>query len=279
MPELPELEIARRQLVRWAADHTLAAIHLVDRAVVRKSLSTKPSDAVPDAEAAIAPLVGRAPTTFRRHGKRLAIVFGDRALCLHFGMTGYFARRPATDPPPPLARLGLGWSDGQVVWLVDGRRFGCVHVVPATEVDAVLSSGQGPDLLEVPPTAASLRVALRSKKPVKPQLMEQDRVAGLGNIHAAEACFRARVAPSTPGSQLTDPQLGALAAAITAQLAFAIAEADTDGDVAYVNLGGPNPFSVYGRDGHPCPTCGSAVQAEEQAGRTTYWCAVCQPAT
>lgn len=278
MPELPELEIARRQLARWTEGRALTSAHLPDPAVVRRALSSRPSDAVPDAAAALAPLIGRAPTAHRRHGKRLALVLGDLALCAHFGMTGWFARRPAAEPPPPLARLGLAWSDGQVVWLVDGRRFGCVQVVAASAVGEVLGEGHGPDLLTAPPTVASLRAALKGRKPVKPALMEQDRLAGLGNIHAAEACFRAGVHPATPCAALTDRQLAALADAIPAQLAAAIAEGDTDADVAYVNLGGPNPFAVYGRDGLPCPSCGTSVRSEEQAGRTTFWCPSCQPA-
>jgi formamidopyrimidine-DNA glycosylase len=277
MPELPELEIARRQLARWTDGRTLQTVHLLDRAVVRKGLSTKPSDAVADPEAELGPFVGRSPSAFLRHGKRIAVVFGDAAICAHFGMTGFLARRPDSDEAPPLSRLGLGFSDGHVVWLVDGRRFGCVHVAPHDRVSTVLGAGQGPDALTTPPTAASLRVALRTKKPVKPALMEQDRIAGLGNIHAAEACFRARVAPSTPGDRLSEEQLASLAAAITAQLDFAIQEADTEGDVAYVNLGGPNPFAVYGREGQPCPRCTTPVKSEEQAGRTTFWCPTCQP--
>jgi formamidopyrimidine-DNA glycosylase len=279
MPELPELEIARRQLDRWTSGRALTGVRLLDRAVVRRALSTRPSDAVDDPEGALAPLLDRTPEPARRHGKRVALILGDRALCAHFGMTGFLARRPASEPAPPLARLGLAWSDDHVVWLVDGRRFGCVQVVSAAAVDGVLAEGQGPDALTTPPTASSLRAALKGRKPVKPALMEQERLAGLGNIHAAEACFRAKIHPARACSALTDPELAALASAISAQLAFAIAEADTDGDVAYVNLGGPNPFAVYGRDGEPCPACGTKVRSEEQAGRTTFWCPSCQPET
>lgn len=282
MPELPELEIARRQLARWSEGRVLRAATPVDGAVVRRALSSKPSDAVPDAEAALAPLLGRRVSEVRRHGKRIAAILGDAALCAHFGMTGYLVRRLGA-PPPASARLALtfgpgpGGADEPTVWLVDGRRFGCVHVVAAEEADAVLRDGQGADAWTEPPTGGALRRVLKGKKPVKPALMEQDRLAGLGNIHAAEACFRAGVSPATPCADLTDGQLDALAAAITAQLAFAIAEGDTDDDVAYVNLGGPNPFSVYGREGEACRACGTAIRAEEQAGRTTFWCPTCQP--
>ncbi len=281
MPELPELEIARRQLERWSAGRTIVAVPLPDPAVVRRSLSTKPSDAVADPLSAVAPLVGGRPSAVRRHGKRLAMIVGDHAVCAHFGMTGFFSRRPATEAPPAFARIGFTFDGGQgpveTVWLRDGRRFGCVHVVTSGAADAVLSVGQGPDLWDQPPTAASLRAALKGKKPVKPALMEQERLAGLGNIHAAEACFRARVHPSTPCADLGVDALERLAAGIRAQLAFAVQDGDTDGDVAYVNLGGPNPFAVYDREGQACGTCGAVITSAEQAGRTTYWCPGCQP--
>jgi formamidopyrimidine-DNA glycosylase len=109
-------------------------------------------------------------------------------------------------------------------------------------------------------------------------MMDQARLAGLGNIHAAEACFRAGIGPFRPATSLSDAEWDRLAAGISAQLRDTTEELAREEEVQYVNLGGPNPFRVYGRGEEPCPTCGAPICSADQGGRTTYWCAVCQPA-
>jgi formamidopyrimidine-DNA glycosylase len=275
VPELPEVEIARRQLRRWTEGKRIGGIRLLDPAVLRTKLSSRPSDAVGDAVERLATLVDREPGELLRHGKRLALRVGPDALLVHLGMTGLFVRRPAAEDPPSLARLGLE-LDGEVAWFVDGRRFGCVVLVPAAEVEARLREGQGPDALDEALDGPALKVAVSSRKAVKVALMEQDRLAGLGNIHAAEACFRARISPHRRADTLTGPEWTRLAGAIVVQLRDAITAEDSD-DLVYVNLGGPNPFSVYGREGEPCPVCGGAIRSEVAGGRSTFWCPTCQP--
>lgn len=274
MPELPEAEVACRQLARWAKGRTIRAVHLLDPKVVRRVLSTRPSDALPDAAERAAALVGRKAGAPLRHGKRIGWPLGGDALLVHFGMTGRFVRRPASEGPPDLARIGFE-VDGQVIWFVDGRRFGCVVPVRASELRARLRDGCGPDALDEALDAGALREAVSSRKPVKVALMEQDRLAGLGNIHAAEACFRARLSPHRRADRLVEAQWEALAAAIPEQLREAIAQEDSD-DLVYVNLGGPNPFAVYAREGEPCGVCGATLRAEVSGGRQTYWCPTCQ---
>jgi formamidopyrimidine-DNA glycosylase len=280
MPELPEVEVCRRQLTQWAAGRTLDAVHLVDRAVVRGELTSKPSAALADGGAQLEALVGQIAGEPLRHGKRLGWPFGGgRALLAHLGMTGHWVRRGAGDDPPPQHRLGLAFGD-RTVWYVDGRRFGCVVPVEASAMPALLRADCGPDALDEPLDGPALADRVRSRKPVKVALMEQQRLAGLGNIHAAEACWRAHIAPGRRADALSPEEWGALAQAIVAQLRFAIEAEAAGGDdgIVYVNLGGPNPFSVYGRGGEPCPACGTAIAADEMGGRTTYWCPTCQPA-
>lgn len=275
MPELPEVEAARSQLERWAAGRTLREVRVLDRAVVRKMLSTKPSHALPDGVERLGALVGSVSGVPTRYGKRLGWTFGEQALLCHFGMTGAWLRALPTDAPPDLARLGLVFDD-VVVWFVDGRRFGCVVPVGAADVASRLRADTGPDAVLEPLDGPALGRAMSSRKPVKVALMEQDRLAGLGNIHAAEALFRARIAPKRRADTLTAAEWDALAEAIVTQLRSSI-EADSGLDgIVYVNLGGPNRFVVYKREGEPCANCASIIVVEELGGRSTYWCPTCQ---
>jgi formamidopyrimidine-DNA glycosylase len=276
VPELPEVEAARRQIERWTAGKRLSAVRVLDPAVVRTKVSTLPSDRLADGDTRLEALVGRRSGAVRRHGKRLGWELGRDGLLIHFGMTGFFVLRPAKDEPPPLARAGFGFGRN-TLWFVDGRRFGCVVPIGADELDLALRSGQGPDAGE-PLDGVRLRAALTTRRELKIALMDQGRVAGLGNIHAAEACFRAGIGPFRSALSLADEEWDHLAAAIHDQLRDASEELARAEEVQYVNLGGPNPFRVYGRAEEPCPTCGAPICAADQGGRTTYWCAVCQPA-
>ncbi len=276
MPELPEVEVARRQLARWTADRAIVRVLLQDPAAVRATLSSRPSDRLADAAERLAPLVGAVGTEPVRHGKRLGWVVGGVGLLAHFGMTAHLVRRRAGDEVPDLARLGFELDDGTVAWFVDGRRFGCFTPVEPGELSLRLREGCGPDALREPLDAAGLRAALKGRRPLKVALMDQTKLAGLGNIHAAEACFRARIGPSLPCAEVPAAGWERLAEAIPRQLREAVEAEDSDADLVYVNLGGPNPFAVYGRGGEPCGTCGAAIRSEEMAGRTTYWCPTCQ---
>ncbi|MFM2163345.1 MAG: hypothetical protein RLZZ383_2857 [Pseudomonadota bacterium] len=274
MPELPEVEIARRNLSRWTAGRRVETVWLVDPAVARPRLSTAPRDADP----ALADRLVRATGSvglWRRHGKRLAGDVGGTTFLCHFGMTGRWVRRRRDDPPSSRSvRLGLGLDDGHGVWFLDERRFGAV--TPTDDVDAGLKRGHGPDCWDDLSEAALAHALAGGRTPLKPALMDQARLAGLGNIHAAEACWRAGLSPYTPCGEVVE--IAKLAEAIHVQLRFALDVTAAD-DVVYLSDGGgvDNPFAVYGRHGQPCPRCGEAVRREVQAGRSTYGCATCQP--
>ncbi len=277
MPELPEVEHARRQLERWAAGATLTGSRVADRAVVRAGLSSRPSDAVADPEAALAPLVGRVAGVPERHGKRLGWPFGDRVLLGHLGMSGKWVRRAPSDPAPVAGRLGLELRRGGedlVCWLVDTRRFGCVSV----GMDPDLHAGLGPDCATNPLDGPELAARFQVRRPVKVALLDQDRIAGLGNIHAAEALWRAGIHPDRACAGLTAAEWARLAAAIRVQIAGALADMDGQDEVTYLSEGGDDSaFSVYGRHGEPCPRCGGMVVREVRAQRGTWWCPTCQP--
>jgi formamidopyrimidine-DNA glycosylase len=279
MPELPEVEAARRRLDRWVTGRKVVAVHLLDPASVRSSLSSRPRDARPDAAAAIASWVGGVAEPPVRRGKRLGWGLGRSGLLAHFGMSGKWVLRATDVPPPKFARVGLAFEGDRVCWFADARRFGCVTVVAGGDLADAVVDGLGPDALEACPTGPQLAERFRVRRPIKVALLEQDRLAGLGNIHAAEALWRAGIHPDRPANELTPADWKALSEGIRAQMSGSVADFDGDGDVTYVSEGATdNRFAVYGQTERACPRCGGAVSHAQLGGRTTWWCATCQPA-
>ncbi|MEZ4320417.1 MAG: DNA-formamidopyrimidine glycosylase family protein [Myxococcota bacterium] len=275
MPELPEAEIAGRQLDRWLSGRPVDRVLLVDTASVRKELSTKPSMAAAGGRALLEGLLGAPPEKPWRHGKRLAWPWGPRGMLVHLGMSGKFVERPASEEPPAFARIGWFQAD-RVVWFVDQRRFACVVVVDRDALQAGLREGHGPDALDDPYDGPGLKRVLKGKRAIKVALMDQAKLAGIGNIQAAEALFRAKIDPRIACSALTDAQWSALAGVIPVQLQYVI-DAEDAGEIVYMTEGSrDNPFAVYKREGEECAVCSTVIEAIDQAGRTTYFCPRCQ---
>ncbi len=268
MPELPEVEFARRALSRWFRGRKLV------RTGGDFSLRTFRDSDVSIFKALKGPL-----TKAERRGKYLLLSFGKLGLVAHLGMTGKFLRR-APGEEVRWSRAHFELDSGDIIHLVDPRMFGSIDAVPSSELHkrkAVAKLGLDP--LNDGLTPAQLREALgNSKQPLKVALMDQERLAGLGNIHAAEALFRARLHPSRTAGSLSPKDWSALAKAIRDTIAFALkVEGDGD-DIEYVEEpGAQNPFLIYGRAGTPCRRCKTTVESFTQGGRTTHFCAKCQP--
>jgi formamidopyrimidine-DNA glycosylase len=218
-------------------------------------------------------MVGEEVRDTARHGKRLGLEVGSGWWLVHLGMTGRFVRSLSEVAAPAHARVGWGLDDGHTVWFCDARRFGAL--VPLVDREA-LSEGMGPDAL-APMEGPILAACFRGRRGVKVALMDQACLAGLGNIHAVEALWRAGVAPDRPVDDVPMEAWAELARAIPVQLAAGIAEVPDVQDFTYVTDGGENPFAVYGREGEPCPRCGDAVVRAVHGGRSTFWCPRCQP--
>ena len=271
MPELPEVEVCRRNLNRWTGGRTLRDVTLLDPACIRSSASTRPSNGHPDAHAIAEAWKGHPATSASRHGKRIGWGFGPHGLVIHLGMTGNWHR---SESAPRHARIGLH-LDGGSLWFTDTRRFGCLWPVPAAAVPEELQRGHGPDALNDPPTAEQLAGAFQTRSAIKVALLDQQRLAGIGNIQAAEALWRARIHPAHPSRELGRPQWERLSKALVAALQDTIDAEDGD-TITYINDGGHNPFSVYGRSQCPCPRCQTAIASFKQSGRVTYFCPTCQ---
>lgn len=268
MPELPEVEIARRNLARWLGEVPVASAEAERTRIFRGA-----------SRASFLRLRGRLVFA-RRRGKALLLGFErNQGFLSHLGMTGKWVRRPAGHAEP-YSRARLRLEDGSVLHYRDPRLFGRIEPAPADALErlpAVARLGRDPllDGLRGPDLEKLFR---GSRTPLKVALMDQHRLAGLGNIHAAEALWRARLSPLRPAAGVQPEEWRRLATAIRAGIRFALGHEESE-EVAYVEEpGAANPFRVYGQAGRPCPRCRTPVRSVRQGGRSTYFCPRCQPA-
>lgn len=257
MPELPEVELAAATARRALVGRTLVSV-TTHHASQRRALPLRDSRRV----------AGRQVLRVERHGKHQHVVLDDGAvLAVHFRMNGDWEPANAGDALPRFARIVFTTADGVRLCLVDSRALCAVTYHPPGRPPA-LALGPEPDVL----TVARLREALaRRSGPIKPVLLDQRVVAGLGNIYAAEALWRARIHPSRAARTLSDTELRALVRGITGAIADGFARQGR-----YREGTRERPFKVYDREGSPCARCHGPVARAAQAGRSTYFCPACQ---
>jgi formamidopyrimidine-DNA glycosylase len=275
MPELPEVEIAARNLRRWTSGRRIVAVEPDARARYVFRPSTPAAFARALAGARFGPI--------RRIGKNLLVTL-DRdgaplGLLSHLGMTGKWVRRDGDGAPPRFSHCRFQLDDGSVLHFDDLRLFGRLRVVPGARFEAVPElAGLGPDPLEAGIDRARLAAGLaRSRLPVKVRIMDQRLLPGVGNILASEALFRARIDPRREARSLSGDEVARVAEGVLAAVREAIAREEGP-EITYVEEpGAENPFLVYGREGERCPRCGAArIQRIVQAGRSTFFCPRCQ---
>lgn len=264
MPELPEVEVARRNLEKWLRRGRIVRVELSPRLFVG------------NARAFSAAMHGRTVRAVERRGKWLRLVLdGDLALFSHLGMTGKWVAR-AHDAPPERFERGRVDTTKRSVRYLDPRLFGTLH---GARGDAAPSawSALGPDALVDGVDAERLATRLaRISRSIKEALLDQTILAGVGNIQAAEALWRARINPMRAASSLSPRELGTLARAIEASIRDTLAREDSP-EITYVEEpGADNPFDVYGKHGEPCPRCRMKLQRIIQGGRSTVFCPRCQ---
>jgi formamidopyrimidine-DNA glycosylase len=251
MPELPEVEMYARYFERHALGQPIRRIRILDSRI----LGTR----------SLRPLVGRSFRRVHRHGKHLFADAGDLWLRLHFGMTGDLAYY--RDDPPRFARVIFDFENGEHLAYEDARLFGVVDIVRAPE-DFIREYGLGPDPLDPRFTLREFRKLLRKRRGrIKALLLSQDIIAGIGNLYADEALFRASIDPRRTVDRLSDAEVKALYTNIRAVLRQAIAFKSRDRDY-------PARFLIPHREeGERCPRCGGAIRRTVVATRTTYYCA------
>jgi formamidopyrimidine-DNA glycosylase len=272
MPELPEVETIRRQLAPLVEGREIRALEISD-----------PRWCLPLAPEAVADAVeGRRVTRLGRRGKYLVVELEDDVfLIAHLRMTGTLLYDPPDGTPYERVRFTL--SDGHDLRFCDPRRFGTGELaVGAAARDAFFAARVGLEPLSDELTGEALRLLARGRRaPVKAFLLDQRRIAGVGNIYADEALFRARIHPLRPAGSLKRAQYDALAGAVrdalTAGLAAGGATIDDFRHADGVMGSFQDEFLVHRRRGEPCPRCGGEVVKLVAAGRGTYVCETCQP--
>lgn len=285
MPELPEVEVTRRRIAKLLLGRKIARV-----------LTTKPSYFFLTKPSRLqAELAGRTVQKLERHGKYLlARLDSGATLLLHLGMTGQLFGEGAKSArllrvaerggnagfsPDAHTHVQLEFADGGPrVFFRDVRKFGKVLLVAAGKSDARLDK-LGIDALKA--EGAHLHEAARARKiPIKTLLLDQGVIAGIGNIYADEALFLAEVRPKRPANKVTREECVTIVAAAQQVMRRSI---QTGGSSIsdYVNPDGSdggyqNERRVYGREGEPCPRCGTAIVRVVIATRSSCYCPSCQ---
>lgn len=268
MPELPEVEIARRNLERWWQGKTASEVVVVDEKPLRET----------DPEALVSALKQTAEAV-ERYGKYILVRVADGSTVLiHFRMTGKIVR--CDEPEPKYARVSwkVPASNGaEPGWLVfkDQRRLGTVRLLAPGEFESYEPvQKMGPDALEV--TGDMLCERLSKRRMLKTALMDQEVIAGLGNIAAIEIMWRMELGPRVKCGALSEADCERLADEIKRFL-LGVIEVEQADEVVYLEESrADNPFDVYGKEGEPCPRCGTAIGRVKVGGRSTYFCPTCQ---
>jgi formamidopyrimidine-DNA glycosylase len=271
MPELPEVETVRRLLAPVLVGAR------IDEVVLRR-----PDLRAPFPERFAERLTGQTVLELHRRAKHLLADLSSReTLLMHLGMSGDFRVEPAGGPHvlDPHDHVIVRLSTGAEVIFNDPRRFGAMDLVLTDGLaDHPVLSGLGPEPLSAAFTPAVLARACRGRKaPLKAALLDQRIVAGLGNIYAAEALHRARLSPFRRAASIATPTGAPREAA--ARLVPAIKQVLDEAIQRAANAGyRGGRFRVYDREGRPCRRrgCGGIIRRRTQAGRSTFWCPVCQ---
>ena len=274
MPELPEVESVRRQLEPALVGRRFERVRIDDPRLVRPY---EPAEVAAELE-------GERVAVVERRGKYLVVRFeSGRVLLIHLRMTGSLLHAPGGSlQDDPHRRAVVNLDDGSDVAYRDVRRFGTWLLLEPGEAEPYLGERVGDEPLDTLFTAARLGERLAGRRTtLKAALLDQRTVAGIGNIYADEALWRARLSPLRPAAGLDRAELRRLHRAIRAALEHGLARQGStlrdyrlpDGSDGSMQ----DEFRVYGRRDEPCDRCGTLISRTQVAGRTTWFCATCQP--
>jgi len=264
MPELPDVENYTRYFKRHALKKTVTGVHVGDKRALAKISAGELARRV----------VGSQFTATRRHGKHLLARLSKGGwLTMHFGMTGYLAAFKDGQAEPKYDRVRFDFRSDHLGY-IDPRLFGRVGVVD--DADAFVKKQRlGPDALDPRFTVKEFRAALGKKGGLKAVLMDQSKIAGIGNIYADEILFQTRLHPLTDVGRLTPAQIKAVFAAMRRVFQASI-KAGAGAESFTEKL--PKSYLLRQREkGGQCPRGHGALHVMTAAGRTTYYCPLCQP--
>lgn len=274
MPELPEVETIRRQLEASVVGKKIVATDVLS--VKRLNVTAKEL---------VRGTVGAKIVGARRRAKLLMIDLDNgRSIAIHLKMTGRVLIMPKTTPPFKHTFVIFHLSGGDQVMWEDYRRFGYLKLFKASELEEYVAKqkyGPEPLLSSFDLLTMSACLLKKPRAKIKQLLMDQNCIAGVGNIYAAEALFLARVAPARPAGKLSKKEFSDLWKYVRQVMTESIKQRGTSAD-SYVDAKGePGTYEkelkVYGRAGQPClRRDGGIIKKEKLAGRGTFWCPVCQ---
>lgn len=267
MPELPEVETIRRALDQELLGLTLRELHVKERVHLLKNCTSKELQQA---------LVGCPLKALGRRGKFLIFDFGGYSMILHLRMSGRLLFEPARH-----TRLTLHFAKKRL-YLDDARRFAMLYLANTKHLDEFEPlSKLGVEPFSSGYTLEVFLKLLQTKREIKRVLLDQNRLAGLGNIYANEALFEAGIHPQRPASSLSFVEAGKLFEAIPCVLERAIAAGGTSIDSYRTPQGEPgrfqDEFRIYACQGLPCHHCGTPIERIPQGGRSSYFCPRCQP--
>jgi formamidopyrimidine-DNA glycosylase len=270
VPELPEVETIARGLANAVVGKTIASVTV-----------TMPKIAIaPDGESFEQALLGETIAAVGRRGKYVVFTLASaRRLVVHLRMTGRLIVQPAGySEPYPYTHVLLAFSDGTRLAFADVRQFGRMRLLAAG--DPWDADGGVEPLSEDFTSEAFVSMLDGRRTPIKAFLLDQSRIAGVGNIYACEALWEAGIRPSRPAHKISRPARRRLHGAVRNVLHRAIEARGTSVD-DYVDAEGlrggfQNQLAVYGRLGEPCPRCGKPIVRTVIGQRGTWWCRGCQ---
>ncbi len=270
MPELPEVETVKNELLPYVIGHRITGITLFWEGIVRQ----------PSVEEFCSRLIGQEITGIARRGKYLIFsLSSDDLLIIHLKMTGSLLVSQDSSEPPKYTRAIIHLDKGTSVFFRDPRKFGLMRLVK----DASSIVGKlGPEPLEsnFTPQVLAQRLAKR-KAPIKALLCDQNLIAGIGNMYADEALFAARIHPLRLGGSLTADEVERLYHAIRQVLWSGISNKGASTDTYFRPSGERGTahfqFQVAHRRGQNCPVCGTPLERIPIRNRGSYFCPKCQP--
>ena len=273
MHELPEVETVRQQLSRTVVGKKILAVEILYLKAVRP---------VPPA-AFVRQVRGAIIKAVKRRAKLVLIELSNgNTLVTHLKMTGHLFLKRDVEPRKPSHEIIFDLSGPTRMIYDDVRRFGFVRLMKTKELAGYFEKQYGPEPLDTSFTAAKFK-ALLAKKPrlkIKPLLIDQKFLAGIGNIYAQEACFYARVLPTRAVGTLTDKEIKALHTGLVKILREAVKMRGTSSDAyrdIYGNAGNfLSRLKVYGRALQPCRRCRTILMKITLGGRGTTFCPKCQ---
>ncbi|HSB69477.1 MAG TPA: bifunctional DNA-formamidopyrimidine glycosylase/DNA-(apurinic or apyrimidinic site) lyase [Candidatus Methylomirabilis sp.] len=271
MPELPEVEVIRRDLVPRVEGRRIEQVSLAERRLTRRRGTPRQ---------VISALVGRHVICLRRRGKFFLFDLGGDSLVVRLGMTGQLLwwENGEGFHPDRHTHACLVFAGGGVLSYRDIRKFGEMFVLPTAEVEGDLGLGVEP--LSPAFTAEALRALCRASTRIKPLLLNQTKIAGIGNIYADEALFRAGIRPTRRAASLRPEEVRALRDAIRHVLRAGIRHRGSSIANYRDAEGEPGRFAsrhrVYHRHGRPCLLCGTPIRRIVLGQRGTHFCPRCQ---